>query len=210
MVWLFGAAMTASAQIATFRVSFSTDPNSINFSFFDGGYFVLNGLDGSGSLIFTYDEVEPRTQAVQERYVISEDAVQMFIAINKNQRKAVLRASAETETAISHYLAVGDLRERISLNLRGQRVSFTTPRLMKGYVLASDDESDAEFPLQNGNTDIGFAGMASVLIRLEDGRTKEANKANRTVSEEIEFLAAELERRGYEGPEEPEEDSPAE
>ena len=43
--------------------------------------------------------------------------------------------------------------------------------------------------------------MASVLIRLEEGRTKEANKVNRTVSEEIEVLTAELERRGYEGPE---------
>ncbi len=188
-----GLSFAASAQVAVYDLDFEKAERSINFSFFDGGYFVLDGLTGTGSFIFTYNEV--RDGRRQPLYARSIDSAEAFTAVKGDTRKTVVRATATTETGLAHYLAFGSVNDQITANNRGQRITIDIARSLWGHVLASDDESDVQF--EAGDQNIGFAGISTFDLRLDPDRTREANRTGDTASEALARLIEELEALGF-------------
>jgi hypothetical protein len=180
----------ADAQVVVYHVQFQKSGSSINFSFFDEAFFVAEGLGGSGSFIFAHVENG------RDFYTVAEDSGEFFFATKPGTNRAVMRASADTNTALSHYLALGDLDGTVTMNQRGQHISFNVASCLEGHVLASDPETDEEFAASDGS--IGFAGMASMKAQLDRGRTDEANAGNLTVAQTVLALIDELDRKGFE------------
>ncbi len=183
-----------AAQVAIYEMEFEREDRSINFSFFDGGFFVMDGLTGAGSFVFTFQEVE--NNRLKDLYITSENSAETFTAIKKGTRKAVVRATAQTTTGLSHYLAIGELEESLPVQLRGQELRFEVATTLRGYVLASDDESDVDFTDETET--LGFAGLASMKMNLDRIRSLDANRLNQTTTETVAALVAELEDFGFE------------
>ena len=184
---------SALSQVVVYEMEFEREPRSINFTFFEGGFLVLDGLDGTGSFIFTFQGIE--NNEIRDLYVRAENTVEAFTAIKRNQRKIVVRATAQTQTSLSHYLAIGELDDTVSLQARGRRVSFEIAPSIRGNVLVSDDESDVEFPSEDKT--IGFAGMATMRLSFDRTRTRESNEENLTVAQTVSALITELEEVGF-------------
>ena len=183
-----GAVFPASGQVAVYHVEFETEPASINFAFFQSGFLVMDGLQGTGSFILTYED------SGQTFYTLAENSAQWFVAKEGEQRKAVLRATAQTSSSLSHYLAIGDLDELVSYSRLGQDIAFEVASQLEGHVLASDDEAGAAF---DPNADSrGFAGMSSMALTYDKAATNSANFSNLDVALTVADLVADLEAAG--------------
>jgi hypothetical protein len=186
----FSSAAPADAQTLVYRMEFRKAGGSINFELFDQAFFVVGGLGGEGSFVFTYREDG------RDFFVTSAGGGTLFFAVRPGQDKAVIRATAGSGSGQSHYLAVGDLDGRLSVNLRGQRVTLGVSEKLSGWVLASDPESDVAFT--GPDMTLGVAGFATLKANLDDRRTRDANRANLDVAQTVAVLVAQLERMGFE------------
>lgn len=178
-------ASKADAQVLVYRLDFKKSGRSINFDFFDAGYFVVDGLGGDGSFIATYRE------GGRDFYL--EGSGTMFFAVKPGAERAVIRASADNGSAESKYLMIGDLDDKISVNIRGQRITLAVSSFLRGSVLASDPEDGVDFV--RGNS-IGFAGFADIKAHLDRIRTHRANRANLSVAQATSDLITSLENSG--------------
>lgn len=180
-------ASKADAQVLVYRLDFKKSGRSINFDFFDAGYFVVDGLGGEGTFIVTYRE------GGRDFYLSSEGAGELFFAVKPGAERAVIRANADNDTAQSQILLIGDLDDKISVNLRGQRITLAVSPFLRGSALASDSESGLDFLTNNS---IGFAGFADAKAYLDRIRTHLANRANLSVAETVSDLITSLENSG--------------
>jgi hypothetical protein len=191
------AAPKSEAQTLVYRFSFKAE-HGINFEVFDAAYFVVEGLGGGGTFVFTYRENG------RDYYISAANSGTLFFCVAPGRNTGVVRASADAGGMQSHYLAMGELDGRISANLRGQKVSLGVAKSLNGWVLASDPEDEIVWnPMTR---DLGMAGFASMRGRLEDRLTRDANRANLDVASAVESLIAGLERQGYENGAAPDEE----
>lgn len=189
-LFISAAAPRAEAQVLVYRMDFSKTGNSINFQMYDQAYFVVDGLGGTGTFVVTFRE------GGRDFYLASADSGELFFAVRPGAERAVIRASAENGSAQSQYLLIGDLNSKISVNLRGQRVTLAVSTFLRGSALASDSETDVEFLSADGS--LGFAGFAHIEAWLDRDRTRSANRANLSVSDVVAELIEDLENRGIE------------
>ena len=187
---LLMTASKADAQVLVYKMDFAKSGRSINFDFYDQAFFVVDGLGGTGTFVVTYRE------GGRDFYLSSADSGELFFAVRPGAEKAVIRATAENGTAKSQYLLIGDLSSKISVSLRGQRVTLAVCPSLRGTALASDSEADVNFLASDGS--IGFAGFANIKATLERTKTRNANKANQSVGEAVADLVTSLERQGIE------------
>lgn len=187
MCWLGG--YSASAQVLVYRLEFEKAGSSINLDLYDGGFFAVEGLGGSGSFVFTYREDG------KDFYLRADDAGELFFAVKPGVSRAVIRATADSVTALAHYLVHGRVKDSVSVNVRGQKITFKVAPSLEGYVLASDSEANAEFPREDGT--LGFAGTASMKALLQRGMTDDVNKQNLDPNGVIDLLVEGLEGEGF-------------
>jgi hypothetical protein len=184
------------SQVAIYDLSFQAlEEHSINFPAFDGGYLALDLVTGKGSFIFTFKDNSEGV--MQPCFVQATEAAQAFTAVRNAERKTVIRATAQTNTAIGHYLATGTVNREISVPsvAADPKEPVKVASILFGQVLASDDESDVDFPA--GHTLIGFAGMASFDLTLNPDLTDRANRRQETLSQAIQGLVGQLKRLSF-------------
>jgi hypothetical protein len=186
--WAF-APTSADAQVLVYDVEFEEFDSSINFTFFERGFFVVEALGGNGSFIFTFEDDG------KDFYLTAADAGELFFAVKPGMERAVMRASAVTDSAQTQYLIIGKLDSTVSFNLRGQRVSARVATRMTGNVLASDSEPDVEF---TPDAEIGFAGFAQMSADLNEKRTLQAKRTDQTVAGAVQGIIDELTELGFE------------
>lgn len=183
------APTSADAQVLVYDLEFEEFDHSINFAFFERGFFVVEALGGNGSFVFTFED-EGR-----DFYLTAADAGELFFAVKPGMERAVMRASAVTDSAQTQYLVIGKLDSTVSFNLRGQRVSARVATRMTGNVLASDSEPDVEF---TPDAEIGFAGFAQMSAKLDEKRTLEAKRTDQTVAGAVQGIIDQLTELGFE------------
>jgi hypothetical protein len=186
---LLGLQAAASAQVLVYRLEFEKAGSSINFDLYDSGFFAVEALGGSGSFVFTYRENG------RDQYLRANDAGELFFAIKDDARRAVVRATADTDTALAHYLVHGQVNDSLSATVRGQKIRFRVATTLRGFVLASDSEQNAT--LTRADDDLGFAGTASMKALLQRGLTEAVNEEGLDPNGVIDLLVTKLEIQGY-------------
>jgi hypothetical protein len=185
----FIAVADSVAQTLVYRFEIKREAG-INFESFESAYFVVDGLGGEGTFVFTYREDG------RDFYLAAANSGTLFFAVTPGEDKAVVRASAQAGGTQSHYLAVGDLDGRVSATFRGQKVTLGVAKTLNGRVMASDPEEDVE--IVSPGQAVGVAGFATLKGHLDDRLTRDANRAQADVGKAVERLIGELERSGYE------------
>ena len=181
-------------QVAIYDLSFQrSEELSINFSSFDGGYLAIDVVAGKGSFIFTYKEVN--NGVLQPFFVLANGAAEAFTAVRDSERKTVIRASAQSATAMVHYLATGKVNHDLTVQVDGKPMKVEIASLLLGQVLASDDESDVAFP--QGHNAMGFAGIAGFDLTLNPDLTDRANRRQESLADTVKLLTGQLETLGF-------------
>lgn len=195
-VSLLLSAGQANSQVVIYKLDFKKAGTSINFSFFKEGLLVVPALGGTGSLIL-FDQ-----SGGDRQYVLSQNSARMFVAIkNKNTRKAVFSAFANTGATEAFYMALGSLTETIHAYDATSEFTTKVAGKLEGQVQVAGDESDLSSIAEDGS--IGFAGTVKMKAALQKERTNRANEQGQDVSEAVADLIDYLENHGFSDAEAP-------
>lgn len=183
--FFLAAAATAPAQVIVYKLFFETTGKTLNYEFYDGGYFVCDAPNGTGTFVLTVRAADHR------RYYNAEGSGEIFYINDGNKRLAVLKASAAT---IASYQATGEIDGPKSIGA-GFKMPFA--RELDGYMLASQEEGDAVLDDDGDTRTEGFAGYSRMKLRFEQNLTGDYNADYLDVGGAVDAIAALLERRGY-------------
>jgi len=182
LIWLIGIA-GASAQWLVYELRFTPEEDSVNFSFYTGGYVVVPAEGGAATIILT-------TEEGGRYYAVAESSGKYFVAANAGVRKAVFAAAALTSTAQAFYTASGHMNRSLLLNTRSWRVAET----LTGRLMAADDES-ATGPAPDGS--FGVVGSALITGVLREDLTANASAAFQSQNVATAYIIELLEKYGY-------------
>ncbi len=192
---LIAGAISASAQVVVYKLAFKKEGRSLNFSFYEGGYFVATAPQGSGTFIFLVEEDGRRY------YTSSSDGGKLFISEDGDLRMASIAGTGGASGSSSLLLASGfDPKSRslgggISVpvveDLKGV---FTAYGSLTGETDGGDDTDGEETPTAIENS---FAGSAEVKAKLDLELTREANSELASLSRATEIVLEEVRRRGF-------------
>lgn len=178
----------ARAQWLIYELRFQEQEGSVNFSFYTGAYVIAPIDGGASSVVFT-------TENGGSVYAVSENSVRYFIAANGGARKAVISAAALNGTAQAFYSASGTLDGTVDYLAEGVSRSASVATELGGTLLASDDESEAAAPAEDGS--LGMIGYATIQGTLRQDLTQLANNESATMSDAVGLLVGLLEKYGY-------------
>lgn len=184
---LLGTA-AAPAQWLVYELRFTPEPDSVNFSFYSGGYVVVPAEGGAGSIVLT-------TEEGGRFYAVAESSGKFFVAANTQVRKAVFAANATSGTSQAFYTASGDLNRSLLLNGGGQPPrSWRVAEVLEGRLMAADDESMTG-PAPDGS--LGVVGGALITATLREDLTANASNAFASQNGATAYLVELLEKYGY-------------
>jgi hypothetical protein len=188
----------AQSQVLVYKLQIG-DGKGINYSAYEGGYFVAPLLGGTGSFLLT-------SLDTRRSYVEAPDTGKLYTAVNDEQKKAVIGARTGAGSAVGAMVAYGDIDHRLHVNAPTLDIHVRVAKTLSGTVVSYDDESERVEPTVDGS--VGVAGMSSFKAVLDEDETWRANKAGLTLPQTVEQLKLKLEREGY-GNEDAEEDPDA-
>lgn len=178
----------AQAQWLVYELRFQEQEGSVNFSFYTGAYVIAPIDGGAASVVFT-------TENGGAVYAVSENSVRYFIAASGGARKAVLSAVAINGTAQAFYSASGSLNGTVDYLAEGVNRAASVATELDGTLLASDDESEASAPAEDGS--LGMIGRATIQGTLRQDLTQIANSESATMSDAVGLIVGLLEKYGY-------------
>lgn len=178
----------APAQWLVYELGFTPEAESVNFSFYSGGYVVVPAEGGPASIVLT-------TEEGGRFYAVAESSGKFFVAANAQVRKAVFAASATSGTSQAFYTATGELNRSLLLNGGGQPPrSWRVAEILNGRLMAADDESMTG-PAADGS--LGVVGAALMTATLREDLTANASNAFASQNAATAYLVELLEKYGY-------------
>jgi hypothetical protein len=178
----------AEAQVLVYRIEITSE-SGINYHPFEGGYFAAPLLGGAGSFLFTSSE-DGFT------YTASDSSGRLFTAVDtSNEKKAVVSATTGSGTAHGAFVVFGAIDHLLKVNSPTVTLSVRVGQVLTGSAVSADDESTASAPATDGS--IGSAGISKMRLVLDEPETNYANDHGLSLSQTMEELKLELERRGY-------------
>ncbi len=188
-VFLLATAVTAHAQVAVYRLTFTQTGDSINYRPYQNGYYVAPIEGGAGSLILTLVTGNTR------EYFTYETFGEVFVAIKGNTKKMVLSATATNDVSTTVFYGIGTTDDEIEVESRNAVSKVKVATRLTGYAVSADSEQD--LPFTGTGTSLGVAGVSVLTARLEDAFTEIAIRDNVDVAGEVDILVAELTADGY-------------
>lgn len=187
LLWLAGVS-GAQAQWLVYELRFSpVAEESVNFSFYTGGYIIIPAEGGNASIVLTTEE-EGRF------YAVAESSGKYFVAANASVRKAVFAASAATATSQSFYTAAGPMNRSLLLKGAAGARSWRVAETLTGRLMTADDESNSS-PALDGS--LGVIGQALITAKLREDLTTNASTSFTTQNAATAYLIELLEKYGY-------------
>ncbi len=187
LVWLTGA-VGASAQWLVYELRFTPEADSVNFSFYTGGYVVVPAEGGAATIVLT-------TEEDGRFYAVAESSGKYFVAANARTRKAVVTAVAFTGTSQAFYTAAGPMNRSLLLSGGGAAPrSWRVAETLTGRLMAADDES-ATGPAPDGS--FGMVGSALITATLREDLTTNASSVFNSQNAATAYLIELLEKYGY-------------
>lgn len=188
LVWVLGAA-GASAQWLVYELKFTPEAEeSVNFSFYSGGYVVVPAGGGPATFVLT-------TEEGGRFYAVAESSGKYFVAANVNVRKAVFTATSFTGTSQAFYMAGGAMNRSLLLGAGASAKAWRVAEYMTGRLLAADDES-ATGPAADGS--FGVTGSALITATLREDLTTNSSAAFASQNAAANYIIELLEKYGYE------------
>lgn len=186
LTWFVGTA-GASAQWLVYELRFTPEAESVNFSFYTGGYAVVPAQGGQATIVLT-------TEEGGRFYAVAESSGKYFVAANAGVRKAVFSALGTTGTSQAFYAAAGSMNRSLLLNHAGGQRSWRVAETLTGRLTATDDES-ATGPAADGS--FGVFGSARIKGTLREDLTANASAAFGSQNAATAYVIELLEKYGY-------------
>lgn len=181
-------AQESQGQVLVYRLSFEKAGESINYSPYQGGYYIAPVNGGTGTLVLT-------RSVGGKKYFTYANFGELFVALKENVRKAVLSATAANSVSTTTFFAIGETDDKLDVATRFADETLVATEL-KGWAVSADSERDLPFSSTNA-TDIGVAGASILTCKLDQGLTNGAIALGRSVADEVTVLTDELESQGY-------------
>jgi hypothetical protein len=187
VIFLLASVLPASAQWLVYELRFTPDDESVNFSFYSGGYLIAPIEGGASTIVFT-------TEDGGNHYAVSENAVRYFSTVNRTGTKAAISATAINGTAQAFYNATGYLNTTLAYNVDGVNRNARVATELKGRLLAADDETLLP-PAEDGSH--GMIGSATITGTLRQDLSAILNNDGETMGAAISGITTLLEKYGY-------------
>ena len=187
LAWL-ALALPLRAQWLVYEMQFKADADeSVNFSFYTGGYLIAPIEGGAASIVLT-------TEDGGSRYAVSENTVRYFSTVNRTGTKAAISATAINGTAQAFYNASGYLNTTLGYTVGGVNRTARVATTLKGRLLAADDES-LMGPAEDGSH--GMVGSAVITATLRHDLSTILNAESPTMGAGIARITGLLAQYGY-------------
>jgi hypothetical protein len=183
---LLASSLSAGAQVLVYKLSFEKTGKTLNYDFYDGGYFVCTGPRGEGTFILT-------VRANGQRYYTTAAGGTLFYINDGGERLAVLTANGGDGGASATYQATGNIDGSKSI---GGGFAMRYARDLDGYLLASQESGDAVVSDGSDRTE-GFAGYSRIKVRIDNDKTRQYNDDVLTQEEAVTELEEYLDNHGY-------------
>lgn len=186
LIWLIGV-VGASAQWLVYELRFTSEEDSVNFSFYTGGYVVVPAGGGAASIVLT-------TEEGGRYYAVAESSGKYFVAANANVRKAVFAAASLTGSSQAFYTASGLMNRSLLLGGSESSHSWRVAENLSGRLMAADDESSTG-PAPDGS--LGVIGGAIITGTLREDLTANASASFTSQNTVTAYIIELLEKYGY-------------
>lgn len=177
---------SAWSQVLVYEFHFS-DEKGVNYHTFETGYFVAPILGGAGSFVLATNE--------DRTYVTASESGQMFPAGDRDERKAVVSATATKGSAKGQLVVIGDVDHLLKVSSPSVSLSVSVAKVLSGTSVFADSEAGAEKKVTDPS--YGSAGSSKAKLTLDESETERANDDGLSIAATIERLAKLLERQGY-------------
>lgn len=196
-ILLLACGTVAHAQLLIYELSLSKTGRSVNYTFFQGGYLVVDTAASTFSSVIVLSD--PNTFLFYQAPDLISGSYNTMLDYTGNQHAVLFGASAGASTSDSGALQViGDL-DHYS-NVGGGKHSRLSKKLT-GYLLASGPQTNAT--TTNGTTtafEYGYAGDSKAKAEYKSDLTKQVNNESLTTSDALSFLETLLTNKGIPGP----------
>jgi len=195
LLFLFGA--VAHAQLLVYELSLSKTGRSVNYTFFQGGYLLVDTAASTFSSVIVLSD--PNTFFFYQAPALISGSYNTMLDYTGNQHAVLFGASAGVSTSDSGALQViGDLDRYSSV---GGGKSARLSEKLTGYLLASGPQGNAA--TTNGTTssfEYGYAGASKATAEYKSDLTKKVNNDKLASADALSYLQTLLTNRGIPGP----------
>lgn len=185
--------LVARAEVLIYDLSFNTSGPSVNYSFLEGGYLVVDSNSKAVTSIVT--QTDPQTGLLYYTTGILSGTYMELVSEGSNQEYAVVNSSSGsggTAGSIS-FQVLGKTSDGVGV---GGGNSLSIARKLKGYLNASAAESVSTDTNNITTITYGFAGSSKVGANFQSGLTRDANNQRFDTTAALDSLAGILKNRG--------------
>lgn len=199
-----GCLLRADAQVLVYDLSFNTSGPSVNYSFLEGGYLV----------------VDVSAQAVTSVVILTDPTTQLqyyTTGLLSGTYMEMLEEGSGSEYAVIYSTSGSTGGDNVAFQILGKTSnntgvgggnSLSIAKKLRGYLLASAAESLATSSSGNSTTSsnattsgnstfsYGFAGSSKVTASLQSGLTSDSNSNRLDAATTLDNLTQLLENRG--------------
>ena len=185
--------IAAHGQLVIYGLSFNTTGPSVNYSFLQGGYLIVDaGSDAVTSIVTLTD---PQTQLLYYTTDILSGTYTEMVAEGSNQEYGVIYSSTGSGGDADNiaFQILGKTSNKVDI---GGGNNLSIARKLQGYLLASASESVSVGTNNISTITYGFAGSSKVDAKYQSDLTKDANNKRLDAAAAMENLTAVLVNRG--------------
>ncbi|GAB4169301.1 MAG: hypothetical protein Fur0032_07850 [Terrimicrobiaceae bacterium] len=189
--------VVALAEVLIYDLDFRSTGPGVNYANFRDGYVVVD----EDSLTFDSVIILDNPESGQPYYVPSLISGSYFELQPEGggNSNAVLQSNAGSSDTAENlgFQVLGKTSSSVRV---GPGVSLRVARKMRGFLLASSNETVSTDADLNVTTEYGFAGFSKVTANFDSRSTRDANNARLTTNATLDAIISTLEQRGI-GPE---------
>jgi hypothetical protein len=183
----------ARAELLIYDLSFTTVGKSVNYSFLEGGYLVVDAATKSVTSIVILTDPDTRL-AYYTTGLLTGTYMEMIEEGSGNEYAVIYGTSGSGGNADN--IAFQILGKTSSTMRIGAGNSLSIAKKLSGYMLASGAQSTSLDASQLVSFSFGFAGSSKVTSNLQSDLTNDANNNRLTAASELEVLTTVLTNRG--------------
>lgn len=186
-------AIVTRAELLIYDLSFNTTGTSVNYSFLQGGYLVVDS--GSKAVTSVVTLTDPQTDLLYYTTGILSGTYMELLSEGSNQEYAVINSTSGSGTNADNVAlqVLGKTSNRVDV---GAGTSLSIAHKLKGYLLASGAQSVSTDTNNITTITYGFAGTSKVTANYQSDLTKDANNGRLDAATALNHLTTVLENRG--------------